>query len=70
MADGSPTVRRRRLGLILRSLREKAGMTGEEVGAAIERSGSWVSRVETGRVGLRAATSPICCASTAWTTRS
>jgi transcriptional regulator with XRE-family HTH domain len=53
MTDGSPTVRRRRLGLILRGLREKAGMTGEEVGAAIERSGSWVSRVETGRVGLR-----------------
>ena len=53
MTDGSPTVRRRRLGLILRSLRERAGMTGEEVGAAIERSGSWVSRVETGRVGLR-----------------
>jgi transcriptional regulator with XRE-family HTH domain len=53
VADGSPTVRRRRLGLILRSLRERAGLTGEEVGAAIERSGSWVSRVETGRVGLR-----------------
>lgn len=53
MADGSPTVRRRRLGLILRGLREKIGMTGEEVGSAIERSGSWVSRVETGRVGLR-----------------
>jgi transcriptional regulator with XRE-family HTH domain len=53
MADGSPTVRRRRLGLILRGLREKVGLTGEEVGAAIERSGSWVSRVETGRVGLR-----------------
>jgi transcriptional regulator with XRE-family HTH domain len=53
MADGSPTVRRRRLGLILRGLRERTGLTGEEVGAAIERSGSWVSRVETGRVGLR-----------------
>jgi transcriptional regulator with XRE-family HTH domain len=53
VANGSPTVRRRRLGLILRGLRERAGMTGEEVGAAIDRSGSWVSRVETGRVGLR-----------------
>jgi transcriptional regulator with XRE-family HTH domain len=51
--DGSPTVRRRRLGLILRGLRERAGLTGEEVGAVLERSGSWVSRVETGRVGLR-----------------
>jgi transcriptional regulator with XRE-family HTH domain len=54
VVDGSPTVRRRRLGLILRGLRERAGLTGEEVGAAVERSGSWVSRVETGRVGLRA----------------
>jgi transcriptional regulator with XRE-family HTH domain len=53
MTEGSPTVRRRRLGLILRSLREKADMTGEEVGSAVERSASWVSRVETGRVGLR-----------------
>ena len=51
--DASPTVRRRRLGLILRGLRERAGLTGDEVGAAIERSSSWVSRVETGRVGLR-----------------
>jgi transcriptional regulator with XRE-family HTH domain len=50
---GSPTVRRRRLGLILRGLRERQGLTGEQVGAAVERSGSWVSRVETGRVGLR-----------------
>jgi transcriptional regulator with XRE-family HTH domain len=53
VTDGSPTVRRRRLGLILRGLRERAGLTGEDVGAAIERSGSWVSRVETGRVGVR-----------------
>src|SRR5262245_49961236 len=53
VAGVSPTVRRRRFGLILRGLREKARLTGEEVGAAIERSGSWVSRVETGRVGLR-----------------
>jgi transcriptional regulator with XRE-family HTH domain len=53
MVDPSPTVRRRRLGLILRGMRERAGLTGEEVGNALERSGSWVSRVETGRVGLR-----------------
>jgi transcriptional regulator with XRE-family HTH domain len=53
VADASPTVRRRRLGLILRGMRERAGLTGEEVGSAIERSGSWVSRVETGRVGVR-----------------
>ncbi len=53
MVDASPTVRRRRLGLILRGLREKADLTGEEVGTKVERSGSWVSRVETGRVGTR-----------------
>ena len=53
MADGSPTVRRRRLGLILRGMRERAGLTGDAVGSMLERSGSWVSRVETGRVGLR-----------------
>ncbi len=53
MPEASPTVRRRRLGLVLRGLRERAGLTGEEAGSAIERSGSWVSRVETGRVGLR-----------------
>src|SRR5262249_3714711 len=53
VADGSPTVRRRRLGLILRGMREKAGLTGEDAGAALERSGSWISRGETGRVGLR-----------------
>jgi len=53
VAGVSPTVRRRRLGHILRGLREAAGLTGEDVGTAIERSGSWVSRVETGRVGLR-----------------
>ncbi|MBT8227854.1 MAG: helix-turn-helix domain-containing protein [Dactylosporangium sp.] len=49
----SPTLRRRRLGLALRALREAAGRTGDEAGTAVERSGSWISRIETGRVGLR-----------------
>lgn len=53
MAEISPTVRRRRLGLILRGLRERSGLTCEEAGSAVERSASWVSRVETGRVGVR-----------------
>jgi transcriptional regulator with XRE-family HTH domain len=53
MADGSPTVRRRRLGLILRDLREQRGLTGEEVGASVERSNSWLSRIEMGKSGLR-----------------
>jgi hypothetical protein len=34
-------------------MRERAGLTGEEAGGSLERSGSWISRVETGRVGLR-----------------
>lgn len=53
MAGGSPTIRRRRLGRILRELRERAGMTGQAAAVAAERSASWISRVEGGRVGLR-----------------
>lgn len=54
MEGGGPTIRRRRLGRVLRNLRERAGMTGSAAGTAVERSGSWISRVEGGRVGLRA----------------
>ncbi|RJL26533.1 helix-turn-helix domain-containing protein [Bailinhaonella thermotolerans] len=46
----SPTVRRRRLGIELRRLREAAGLTCEEVGERLEWSASKVSRMETGRV--------------------
>lgn len=50
MATGSPMVRRRRLGAELRSLRDRAGLTGEQV---IERVGwasaSKLSRIENGR---------------------
>jgi hypothetical protein len=53
MEGGSPTIRRRRLGRALRDLRVRAGLTGSAAGAAVERSGSWISRVEGGRVGLR-----------------
>jgi transcriptional regulator with XRE-family HTH domain len=53
MEGGGPTLQRRRLGRALRSLRELAGLTGDKAGQAIERSGSWISRVEAGRVGLR-----------------
>lgn len=53
MASGNPTVRRRRLGLILRLMRTDAGLTGDEVGKRLERSESWVSRVETARQALR-----------------
>jgi len=53
MPGGSPTVRRRRLGQVLRELRTRAGVSGDQAGAIIERSGSWISRLEAGRVGVR-----------------
>lgn len=53
MEGGVGTLRRRRLGRELRSLRERAGLTGEDVAGRLERSGSWISRVETGRIALR-----------------
>lgn len=46
----NPTVRRRRLGVELRSLREKAGMTGEEAAERMAWSGSKLSRIERGQV--------------------
>jgi transcriptional regulator with XRE-family HTH domain len=50
-ARQSPTVRRRRLGLELRRLREAAGLTIEKVADRLECSDSKVSRIETGQVG-------------------
>jgi transcriptional regulator with XRE-family HTH domain len=49
----SPTVRRRRLGQELRQLREDAGLTIEEVAQRLEVSPAKISRIETGRVGVR-----------------
>ena len=46
----SPTVRRRRLGLELRRLREAAKLTCEDVAGQLECSASKISRIETGRV--------------------
>lgn len=48
-ASQSPTVRRRRLGMELRRLREAAGMRIEDVAQQLECSMSRVSRIETGR---------------------
>lgn len=48
----SPTVRRRRLASELRRLRERAGLTIEEVGEKLECSASKISRMETGHVGV------------------
>lgn len=53
MAGGGPTIHRRRLGRLLRELREGKELTGDAAGRAVERSGSWISRVESGRIGLR-----------------
>jgi transcriptional regulator with XRE-family HTH domain len=47
----SPTVRRRRLGLELRRLREAAGLTIDAVAEQLECSASKISRIETGQSG-------------------
>jgi transcriptional regulator with XRE-family HTH domain len=52
MVEHSPTVRRRRLALELRRLREAAKLTCEEVADHLECSASKISRVETGRVSV------------------
>jgi transcriptional regulator with XRE-family HTH domain len=53
MTTPSPTVRRKRLTVELRRLREKAGLTCEDVGQRLECSGTRISRMETGRIGAR-----------------
>jgi transcriptional regulator with XRE-family HTH domain len=49
-ARHNPTVRRRRLGVELRRLREQSGMTGEEAADRMSWSGSKISRIERGQV--------------------
>jgi transcriptional regulator with XRE-family HTH domain len=49
----SPTVRRKRLGTELRRLREQACLTCESVGQRLDCSGTRISRIETGRIGVR-----------------
>jgi transcriptional regulator with XRE-family HTH domain len=51
-SEQGPTVRRRRLALELRRLREAARLTCEEVAEHLECSASKISRVETGRVSV------------------
>lgn len=46
----SPTVKRKRLGIELRRLREEAGLTCEQVGGRLDCSGTRISRIETGRI--------------------
>ncbi|WP_346040455.1 helix-turn-helix transcriptional regulator [Actinomadura chokoriensis] len=50
----SPTARRRRLAGVLRQLREDRSLSCAEVGRAVGWSESKVSRIETGRTGIRA----------------
>lgn len=52
-AEGSPTVRRRRLAAELRGLREAKGRSGESVAQALGWSPSKVSRYERAKTGLR-----------------
>ena len=51
MAEGSPTVRRRELGALLRRLREERGMSVKQVTEHLLCSPSKVSRIETGQRG-------------------
>jgi transcriptional regulator with XRE-family HTH domain len=51
-SDPSPTIRRRRLALELRRLRETARLTCEDVAEHLECSASKISRMETGRVSV------------------
>jgi transcriptional regulator with XRE-family HTH domain len=50
--SGSPTVRRRELGALLRALRTGRGWTVEQVAERLMVSASKVSRLETGRRGV------------------
>src|SRR6202142_3547093 len=50
--EHSPTVRRRRLAAELRTLRDAARFTCEDVAEHLECSASKISRVETGRVSV------------------
>lgn len=53
VADASPTLRRKVLGLKLRRLREAAEITPVEAGAELEVSDSTIYRIEKGGVGIK-----------------
>lgn len=53
-SSGSPTVRRRELGVLLRALRNEQGLTVDHVAAELLCSPSKVSRMETGQRGATA----------------
>ena len=53
-SPGSPTVRRRELGALLKTLRNQHGWTAEQVGEQLRFSPSKMSRLETGHRGASA----------------
>lgn len=63
MPGPSPTVRRRRLAVELRALREKSGLTIEQVAERMEVSSSKISRIETARVAPRREMTLLLCGS-------
>ncbi len=52
---GGQSVRRRRLAAELRRLRERAGLTGDQVAERLHWSGSKISRIELNRIGVKLA---------------
>jgi hypothetical protein len=46
----SPTIRRRRLALTLRRLRDSAGLAAAEAARRVDHDASWLSRIETAEV--------------------
>ncbi|MGI5245465.1 helix-turn-helix domain-containing protein [Dactylosporangium sp. CA-139066] len=52
-SPASPTARRLRLGMELQRLREAAGVDRNEAAKAIDTSYSTISRIETGKTGIR-----------------
>ncbi|BCJ77684.1 transcriptional regulator [Catellatospora sp. IY07-71] len=53
MATSGTSLRRRRLGVALRELREHASLTHQQVGLTLDCSPSKISRIENGEVGVR-----------------
>ena len=52
---GGQSVRRRRLAAELRRLRERTGLTGDQVAERLGWSGSKISRIELNRIGVKLA---------------
>jgi transcriptional regulator with XRE-family HTH domain len=52
---GGQSVRRRRLAAELRRLRERSGLTGDQVAERLDWSGSKISRIELNRIGVKLA---------------